>query len=85
MKTDVHGCSTTQPGQEQYEYFEVGGYPGGKKSKRVQYDYRTPQGKLFSCIAKSLDEARSRRDAWLKEQEAREVARVLRTGGRRLT
>uniref|UniRef100_A0A6M3L1K2 DUF3873 domain-containing protein n=1 Tax=viral metagenome TaxID=1070528 RepID=A0A6M3L1K2_9ZZZZ len=61
MKTDVNGCSTTANGQEKYEVF---GRPG---RRRVQYDYRTPEGKLFSCVAKSLTEARERRDQWMKE------------------
>jgi hypothetical protein len=65
MKSDNHGCSTCPPGQESYEYFEVGGYPGSLKSERVQYDYRTLDEELFSCVAKSLDEARQRRDNWL--------------------
>ena len=64
MKTDVNGCSTTANGQEQYKVF------GRSGRRRVQYDYRTPTGKLFSCIAKSLTEARQRRDKWLAGQAA---------------
>lgn len=59
MKTDVNGCSTTKAGQERHEEFK------SPRGKRVQYDYRTPQGKLFSCVANSLAEARQRRDNWL--------------------
>lgn len=66
MKSDSHGCSTCPNGQEQFEYFTVGGYPGSKLSQRIQYDYRTPGGKLFSCVAVSLDAARAKRDAWLE-------------------
>jgi hypothetical protein len=58
MKSDVNGCSTTQAGQEQYEEFRTRG------RKFVQYDYRTPTGKLFTCVAKTLAEARNRRDKW---------------------
>ena len=58
MKDDINGCSTTQAGQEQYEEFRHGG------RKFIQYDYRTPAGKLFSCVAKTLSEARNRRDKW---------------------
>ena len=66
MKTDVQGTSKCPPGSEQYEYFN---YYGPRRGElRVQYDYRTPEGQLFSCIAKSLEIARARRDAWLKEQ-----------------
>ncbi len=35
------------------------------RGQRVQYDYRAPDGRLFSCVAKSLEVARNRRDAWL--------------------
>jgi hypothetical protein len=67
MKTDVNGCSTVRPGQEQFENF----YSHVFKARRIQYDYRTPDGKLFSCIGKTLDECRAKRNAWLKEQEAK--------------
>jgi hypothetical protein len=66
MKTDVNGCSTCPRGGEQYEEY----YDRIARGNRVQYDYRTPESKLFSCIAKSLDEARRRRDAWLQKQVA---------------
>lgn len=61
MKTDVDGCSTTKAGDEQYEEF----YSSIARGLRVQYDYRTPEGKLFSCVAKTLDAARDKRDKWL--------------------
>jgi hypothetical protein len=64
MKTDVNGCSTTAAGQEQWE----GYYSIVLKKNLVQYDYRTPEGKLFSCIAKSLEAARAKRDNWLEKQ-----------------
>lgn len=60
MKSDRNGCSTCPPGQEQWERY----YSSLAGGWRVQYDYRTPDGKLFSCIAKSLEAARSRRGAW---------------------
>lgn len=56
-------------GQEQFEEF----YPRGQKptefNKRVQYDYRHTNGKLFSTIAVSLEEARERRDKWILKQK----------------
>lgn len=64
MKSDIQGCSTCQPGQEQYEFF----YSPIARGKRVQYDYRAHDGKLFSTVAKSLEQARERRDNWLKKQ-----------------
>lgn len=65
MKSGVQGCSTCQPGQEQYEEF----YSEIARANRVQYDYRTPEGKLFSTIAPTLEIARTRRDKWLASQE----------------
>jgi hypothetical protein len=64
MKTDVCGCSTCSNGTEQYEEF----YSSISRGTRIQYDYRTPDGKLFSCVAKTLELARSRRDTWLAAQ-----------------
>lgn len=64
MKSDVNGCSTTANGVEQSETF----YSAIANGYRVQYDYRTPGGKLFSCVAKTLEDARRRRDNWLKKQ-----------------
>lgn len=60
------------PGKEQFEDFILTRHltRDRKEAKRVQYDYRTPAGELFSCVAKTLDEARARRDAWLAEKAA---------------
>ena len=62
MKSDIQGCSTCPIGGEQYEEFDSG------RGRRVQYDYRTEAGKLFSTIAPDLETARRRRDAWLALQ-----------------
>jgi predicted transcriptional regulator len=59
MKTDARGCSTCPAGSERWEEFEAGGRVW------VQYDYRTPEGRLFACIARTVEEARQKRDAWL--------------------
>ena len=64
MKQDINGCSTCQAGDEQYESFEYRG------KTLYQYDYRTPEGQLFSCIATSINEARLRRDNWLSQMPA---------------
>lgn len=60
MKTDIKGCSTCPKGRELYEWLSHNG------SDFVQYDYRTPDGRLFSCVARSLDAARIQRDKWEK-------------------
>jgi len=60
MKTDANGCSTCPTGEEQYEEFSMGG------KTYVQYDYRDVDGKLFSCVAKTIEAARAKRDRSLK-------------------
>lgn len=73
MSMTQNGVTTTRtPGQEQYEYYTV---PASmtrdrKPRKMCQYDYRAPDGELFSCTAKSLEECRAKRDAWLEERKA---------------
>jgi hypothetical protein len=63
MKSDVRGVSQCPPGQESYDFYTYRG------RKRCQYDYRTPDGVLFSTDAPSLKEARRRRDAWKVQNE----------------
>lgn len=53
MKTDAGGCSTCRPGEEHWEAFT----PPYSPTSRVQYDYRTPEGVLFSYVVPTLDEA----------------------------
>jgi len=65
MKSDIQGCSTCPPGEEQHETFTT----HVLNVKRVQYDYRTPGGILFSTIALTLEKAREQRDRWLKERD----------------
>lgn len=60
------------PGQEQHEEYTV---PASmtrnrKPQRRCQYDYRHTDGKLFSCTAPTLEDARALRDEWLKERAA---------------
>ncbi len=60
MSMTENGVSTTtESGQEQYETFTAVG------KKRVQYDYHHTNGKLFSCVSKSLEDCRVKRNAWL--------------------
>jgi len=65
MKTDVNGCSTCPKGEERFEKF----YSRILKRYLYQYDYRHPDGELFSCASKSLDECREKRDKWLRQKE----------------
>ena len=60
MKMTVNGVTTTNaPGQEQYEEFTAA------RNTYIQYDYRHTDGELFSCIRKTLDACRAKRDEWL--------------------
>ena len=63
MKSDVNGCSTCPNGEERYEFWTSN--VDGKT--RVQYDFRTTKGRLFSCVAPTLEAAREKRDKWLKK------------------
>ena len=69
MAMTENGISTTTAlGQEQYEYFTFG--RGRSRKRRCQYDYRDTDGELFSCVTPTLEEARTRRDAWLEKKAA---------------
>ena len=62
METDKKGCSTCLLGEENYEYFEMNG------KEYVQYDFRHINGYLFSCVAKTLEIARDKRNKWIDEK-----------------
>lgn len=64
MKNDVNGCSTTAKGTENYETFSPSHRPN---QTFFQYDYRHTDGKLFSCVAPSLEKCREKKDSWLNE------------------
>lgn len=74
MRSDRNSVSTCPAGEERYEYFRVCsicqfmGQGPMRWEQRVQYDCRAPDGELFSCVAKTLEEARRRRDEWLRER-----------------
>lgn len=59
---DSKGCSTCKAGQENYQR-----YKACNKKYYYQYDYRTEDGQLFSCVAKTLEECREKRDKWLNK------------------
>lgn len=61
---DNRGCSICTAGSENYETFKA--RIGRKAVSRVQYDYRHTDGALFSCVGKTLEDCRKRRDIWLK-------------------
>ncbi|MFH1633294.1 MAG: DUF3873 family protein [Chloroflexota bacterium] len=77
MKTDIKGCSTTAKGVEQWE--EYTSAISGREM--VQYDYRTLEGRCFSCVAPSVEVARTRRDAWLRREGSARGSKNQQAGG----
>lgn len=66
MKTNSinnKGCSVCEQGQENYTTFSPAHRP---KQTFYQYDYRHTDGQLFSTVAPTLEECRSRRNEWLR-------------------
>ncbi len=61
---DRYGCSTCPKGQERHEEY----YDRISKCWRFRYDYRTPDGTLFTCIDNTLADCQARRNAWLVER-----------------
>jgi hypothetical protein len=68
MKSDINGCSTCPTGKEHYETFMH--HSMGHTKEYIQYDYRHTTSELFSCVAPDLENARYRRDKWLKSKIA---------------
>ena len=60
-----NGCSVCQAGQENYTTFRPAHRP---KQTFYQYDYRHTDGELFSTVAPTLEECRSRRNEWIAEK-----------------
>ncbi len=70
----INGVSTcTEAGTEKHERFQLG--MGRRKRTLVQYDYRSEDGELFSCVKPTLDECRAERDKWLTAKGRKEVKR----------
>lgn len=62
----VNGISACPQGEERYEYFTAA-LARGRRKRLCQYDYCTEDGKLFSCVAPTLDKCREKRNEWLKK------------------
>ena len=59
-KMTVNGATTTNtPGHETFTR-----RVGGKSKKYAAYDYRHPDGELFSCTKPTLAACRAARDEW---------------------
>lgn len=68
MKTNSinkNGCSVCEQGQENYTTFRPAYRP---KQAFYQYDYRHTDGELFSIVAPTLEECRSRRNEWIAKK-----------------
>lgn len=64
MKSDVNGCATVAAGSEQWEKCKVMSRP------MYQYDYRHTDGELFSCMGRTLEICRIKRNEWLAKRGA---------------
>ena len=62
MKTDINKCSTCRPGEEKYKKITRDG------KTFVQYEYRTPDGELFSVVKCNLETARICMGEWLSKE-----------------
>ena len=84
-KMTKNGISTTAPGQEQFEKYTPSRGFRGHGQIRYSYDYRTPEGELFSCDCRTLEECRAKRDAWLAQKKRQALlaasAATLREAG----
>lgn len=60
MKTDLNGVSQCPKGTENYETFYT--MVRRKRTKLIQYDYRSEDGELFTCVKPTLTECRKARD-----------------------
>jgi hypothetical protein len=64
----VNGVTTTtNPGQEQYEFFQR--KVGGKWKEYCSYDYRYTDEMLFTCVKPTLEACRAMRDIWLQARK----------------
>jgi len=61
-----NGCSVCKKGEENYTTFRTVIRP---YSLFYQYDYRHTDGELFSTVAPTLEQCRSKRDTWLKNKQ----------------
>ena len=68
-QNSLGATSTCPQGEEKHVYFNLTPRPRPKARNRYcQYDWRDPiNGKLFSCVAPTLEKCREKRDKWLKE------------------
>ncbi|HBC93453.1 MAG TPA: hypothetical protein DCZ10_11325 [Pelotomaculum sp.] len=57
--------ANVEKGCEDYEKFKS----SSNKKTYYQYDYRHTDGKLFSCVAPTLEACRAKRDNWLKAEK----------------
>ena len=60
-----NGCTECEQEEENYTRFHPTHRP---KQTFYQYDYRHTDGELFSTVAPTLEECRTRRDEWLKKK-----------------
>jgi hypothetical protein len=60
-----NGCSVCKAGEEKYTKCILGAFYG---KIYYQYDYRHPDGELFSTLQETLELCREKRDKWLQKK-----------------
>ena len=60
-----NGCSVCARGEENYTTFRTAHRPF---RRFYQYDYRHTDGELFSTVAPTLEQCRSKRDKWINSK-----------------
>lgn len=63
--------TTTEKGQEKFVKCVLDAFRG---TEYFQYDYRHTDGKLFSTVAKTLEECCRRRDEWLQKKNRKALS-----------
>lgn len=62
MKSEINGVNQCRRGQESFEKYRSRG------RTFIQYDFRTPARKLFSCVESTLELCREKRERWVKAE-----------------
>lgn len=65
MKSDINGCSTCPKGEERYERFIHRGL------SYYQYEFRSKNGELFTCVKPTYDKCKEELNKWLMEDTKR--------------
>ena len=66
-----NGCSVCKAGEEKYTKFRPAHRPN---QILYQYDYRRKNGELFSTVAPTLEQCRTKRDKWVQAKNYKSLS-----------